>query len=83
MKKQVVLNMYHRNYLNYGKKRPGKKFEEYLMQQNIITDLQLKPLRNETKEYIESELQMAYDAKPMVVDTQMKRSKMYMRRWQT
>ena len=54
----------------WAKKDPVKNFEEYLISENILTGSAIETIKNETKEHIESELQLAYNANPMVVDTE-------------
>ncbi len=52
----------------WAKKDPVKNFEEYLVNENILTTAAIELIKTETKEHIESELQTAYNAKPMAVD---------------
>jgi 2-oxoisovalerate dehydrogenase E1 component len=54
----------------WEKKDPVKNYEQYLIQQNILTSTQIDELKKETKAHIESELAIAYQAKAMVVDTE-------------
>jgi 2-oxoisovalerate dehydrogenase E1 component len=54
----------------WEKKDPVKNYEQYLIQENILSQQQIDEIRRETKIYIESELAIAYQAKPMVVDTE-------------
>jgi 2-oxoisovalerate dehydrogenase E1 component len=53
----------------WEKKDPVKNYEQYLTQQNVLSISQIEEIRKETKAHIESELAIAYQAKPMVVDT--------------
>jgi 2-oxoisovalerate dehydrogenase E1 component len=53
----------------WSKKDPVKNFEEYLISENILSAPAVEDIKNEIKEHIESELQIAYNAKPMAVDT--------------
>jgi 2-oxoisovalerate dehydrogenase E1 component len=53
----------------WEKKDPVKNYEQYLIQQNILTSTQIDEIKKETKTHIESELSIAYQAKSMVVDT--------------
>ncbi len=53
----------------WAKKDPVKNYEQYLVGENIVTAQQIETIKNETKEHIESELQISYGAKPMVVST--------------
>lgn len=53
----------------WDKKDPVKNYEQYLIAENILTEMQVAAIRNETKDYIEKELQQAYAAKPLTPDT--------------
>jgi len=53
----------------WEKRDPVKNYEKYLIQQNIVSQVQIDEIKKETKAYIESELALAYQAKPMGVDT--------------
>jgi 2-oxoisovalerate dehydrogenase E1 component len=53
----------------WEKKDPVKNYEQYLIQQNILTSTQIDEIKKETKAHIESELAIAYQAKAMVVNT--------------
>jgi 2-oxoisovalerate dehydrogenase E1 component len=52
----------------WEKKDPIKNYEQYLLQQNVLNEAAIEAIKGETKEYIESELKLAYDAAPMLVD---------------
>ena len=52
----------------WAKKDPVKNYEEYLIQENILTVTAIETIKNEIKEHIETELQIANNAKPMVVN---------------
>lgn len=52
----------------WGRKDPIKNFEQYLIDQQVITEMQVAAIRNETREYIETELQLAAKAAEMTVD---------------
>ena len=52
----------------WGKKDPIKNYEQFLIEEKIITEMQVATLRNEFREYIESELKIANVAIAMVVD---------------
>ena len=54
----------------WEKKDPIKNYEQYLLQQNALSEAAIETIKIETKEYIESELKLAYEAAPMVVDTE-------------
>jgi len=53
----------------WAKKDPLKNYEAYLVAENVLTVTEIESTRQEIKTYIESELQVAYNAKPMAVDT--------------
>jgi len=50
-------------------KDPISNYEKWLQQENILSEGDITSARNETKEYIESELQKAYKASPIQPDT--------------
>ena len=53
----------------WGRKDPVKNFEQFLIEENIITEMQVSDIRNGFRNHIESELQVAYNAAEIVVDT--------------
>lgn len=61
----------------WEQKDPVKNYEHYLIQQNIVSQVQIDEIKKETKAYIESELALAYQAKPMVVDTNEEEKDLY------
>ncbi len=54
----------------WEKKDPIKNFETYLLSEAVLTETGIEAIRTELKQKIESELQLANAAKPMVVDTE-------------
>lgn len=54
----------------WGRKDPIKKYEQYLLNEKVITEMDIADIRNDYKQYIEEELAEAYQAKPMVVSTE-------------
>eukprot|EP01136_Pigoraptor_vietnamica_P001991 Opistho-1_new@29326 len=52
----------------WGRKDPIKNFEQFLTDQQVITEMQVAAIRNEFKEYIETELQQAAQAAEIIVD---------------
>jgi 2-oxoisovalerate dehydrogenase E1 component len=52
----------------WAKKDPVKNFEQFLVDKNVLDAAAIGIIKNETKQYIESELEIAYNAKPMLVD---------------
>ncbi len=53
----------------WEKKDPIKNYERWLIREKILSEMNIAELRNECKDYIDKELKMAYEAKPMIVDT--------------
>lgn len=53
----------------WGKKDPVKNYEDYLIAENILTVEKAEAIKAETKSYIETELKIADQARPMEVDT--------------
>lgn len=64
----------------WGRKDPVKNFEQFLVEENIITEMQVADIRNGFKEHIESELQIAYKAAEMVVDSAVELRDVYAKR---
>ncbi|MEQ1796712.1 MAG: dehydrogenase E1 component subunit alpha/beta [Lacibacter sp.] len=54
----------------WEKKDPIKNFETYLLSEAVLTETGIEAIRTELKQKIETELQLANTAKPMVVDTE-------------
>ncbi len=54
----------------WKEKDPIKNFEDFLLAENILTASSVEIIRNEFKQTIEDELQIGFNAKPMVVDTE-------------
>lgn len=55
---------------DWEEKAPIKNYEKWLVNENILTETDFDLIRKETKEYIEAELAIAYQAKPMTIDTE-------------
>ncbi len=53
----------------WGRKDPIKNFEQYLTAAQVLNEMQIADIRNEFKQHIESELQIAYQANEIVADT--------------
>lgn len=53
----------------WGHKDPVKNFEQFLVEENIISEMQVADIRNGFRNHIESELQIGYKAAEMTVDT--------------
>lgn len=54
----------------WEQKDPLSNYEQYLLQTGILTQAAVDEIRSSTKEYIESELQIAYGAKAIQPNTQ-------------
>lgn len=54
----------------WAKKDPVNNYEQYLIAENILTAEKVEAIKAETKTYIETELNIAYNAKPLVPDAQ-------------
>lgn len=52
----------------WAKKDPVKNYEQYLINENILTHSKVEDIKAEIKAYIETELSIAYNAKPLVPD---------------
>lgn len=53
----------------WGHKDPVKKYEQFLIQSQVLTEMNVADIRNEFKQYIETELADAFTAAEMLVDT--------------
>ncbi|MEP7141921.1 MAG: dehydrogenase E1 component subunit alpha/beta [Ferruginibacter sp.] len=53
----------------WEQKDPIKTYESWLTAQAVLTDQSVRDIRNELKEYIETELKIGYESGPMVPDT--------------
>jgi len=53
----------------WGKKDPIKNFETFLLQEQILTEQNVESIKEEYKQYIESELAVAYNAAALHPDT--------------
>ena len=53
----------------WGKKDPIKNYEQWLVKEGVISEMAIADIRNDYKAYIESELQLAYQAEEIVPDT--------------
>lgn len=54
----------------WEKKDPIKNYEQYLLEQNVLSAAAIEEIKYSTKEYIEAELKLAYDAASMIADTE-------------
>ena len=53
----------------WGRKDPVKNFEQFIIDEGFITEMEVSDIRNGFRNHIESELQVAYRAAEMFVDT--------------
>ena len=61
----------------WGKKDPVKNYEQYLVEENILTAAKIENIKAETKSYIETELKIGSQTKPFLVDTEEERNDVY------
>ncbi len=54
----------------WKEKDPIKNFEDFLITENVLTTALVESTRTEFKQAIEDELQIGFNAKPMVIDTE-------------
>ena len=52
----------------WEKKDPIKNYQNWLIEEKILSEINIAELRNEYKDHIEKELGIAYEAKPMVIN---------------
>ena len=52
----------------WEKKDPIKNYQNWLLEEKILSEINIAELRNECKDHIETELKLAYEAKPMVIN---------------
>ncbi len=61
----------------WGRRDPIKNFEQFLVSENIITEMTIADIRNEFKEYIENELKHAPEDEVFVVNEEEELSDVY------
>ena len=54
----------------WKQKDPIKNYEDYLIAQDVLTEVTITDIRNEFKEHIESELKIGYQSAPIIADTE-------------
>ena len=54
----------------WAKKDPVKNYENWLLETNILSAIEIENIKTATKAYIESELKIANQARPITVNTQ-------------
>ena len=66
----------------WGRKDPVKNFEQFLVHEEALTEMQIADIRNETKTHIDSELKLANQEGEFVVDTKSELADVYADRLQ-
>ncbi len=61
----------------WGRKDPVKNFEQFIISENIISEMEVADIRNNMKDMIEYELQMAYQAEKIKVDSNVELNAVY------
>ena len=61
----------------WGRRDPIKNFEQFLVSENIISEMTIANIRNEFKEYIETELKQAPEEEAFVVNEEEELSDVY------
>jgi 2-oxoisovalerate dehydrogenase E1 component len=61
----------------WGRKDPVKNFEQFIIDEGFITEMDVSDIRNGFRNHIESELQVAYKAAEMVLDTAIEMNDVY------
>ena len=54
----------------WSRKDPVKNYEQFLIEENILSAAAIETIKNEIKEHIENELRIANEAKPMEANTE-------------
>ncbi len=52
----------------WAEKDPVKNYEKHLIAEHILTEMQVADIRNGFRDYIEEELKLAYEARPLIPD---------------
>ena len=61
----------------WGRKDPIKNFEQFLIAEKVITEMQIATIKNTFRESIETELQLAYQAVDVIPDTNQELADVY------
>jgi 2-oxoisovalerate dehydrogenase E1 component len=64
----------------WEQKDPIKNYENYLIGQGVLSDVTVTDIRNELKEYIETELKAGYESAPMAIHTNEEYDDLFARR---
>lgn len=54
----------------WGRKDPIKNYEQFLIESGVMSEMQVADIRNQYRDQIESELQIAYQAADLIPDTE-------------
>lgn len=54
----------------WGKKDPVKNYEQFLISEGIMSEMQVAETRNEFRDYIETELKAAFEAEAIIPDSE-------------
>ncbi len=78
MKKRVVPNIFLQNLFElWEKKDPVKNYEQYLLQQNVLSAADIENIKAELKEKIEQELATGFNTRPVIADTEEEMNDVY------
>ena len=61
----------------WGKKDPVKNFEQFIVAENMITEMEVADIRNSMRDHIESELQIAYRANKIQIKNEFELNDVY------
>ncbi|MFZ6024492.1 MAG: alpha-ketoacid dehydrogenase subunit alpha/beta [Bacteroidota bacterium] len=64
----------------WGKKDPVKNYEQFLRAEGILNEMQIADIRNEFKEYIETELKAAFEAEAIAPNSEEELADVYAKR---
>ena len=64
----------------WGRKDPIKNFEQFLIAENVITEMQVADIRNEFKAYIDEEIKLAAEVDALVPDREEELRDVYARK---
>ena len=64
----------------WGRKDPIKNYEQFLVQEGILTEMEVASIRHEHKAYIDNELLLAEQVQPIVPDTSEEVNDVYAKR---
>lgn len=64
----------------WGQKDPIKKYEQFLLNERVFTEMDIATIHHEYKQYINQELVLANEAEALIVDTACELAEVYARR---